>query len=67
MTKKKAIKLAKEAAIKEGIHIALVKDPITNAEEIGDYGYCPAAAVYTLYKYGTLLGLFTAKTGRFVR
>jgi hypothetical protein len=37
--------------------IAVVHDPITNAEESGEYGYCPQAAVDTLYRFGTIVQL----------
>ena len=39
--------------------LALVFDPITNAEESGDYGYCPLPAVPLLFRFGTVVETLT--------
>jgi hypothetical protein len=38
----------------QGTNIAVVNDPIGNAEEDGDYGYCPVSAVAYLHRFGEI-------------
>mgnify|MGYP003675683949 CR=1 FL=1 len=46
---------AAAVAHKDGVSIAIVHDPIANAEDPGDFSYCPAAgsAIRLLFPYGT--------------
>jgi len=45
---------AQKDATENQTRIAIVYDPITNAEEDGDYNYCPVEAVPILFRFGTI-------------
>lgn len=55
MTHDQARQDAQRVADRNGVAIALVHDPIANAEELGDYGFCPVAAVPVLFRHGTIV------------
>ncbi len=58
-----AIKIAKQnkiamAIVSEGVHA----DEFAERDEDGEsYGYCPAAAISTLYKHGKVIKLIPVK------
>lgn len=61
MTRNHARVNAQREADRNGTALALVHDPISNAEEFGDYGYCPVAAVPMLFRHGTIVETINPK------
>lgn len=56
MSRAEAMELACERAHKTGVTMAVVHDPIANAEDsTGPYAYCPLRAVHTLFRHGTVI------------
>jgi aromatic ring-opening dioxygenase LigB subunit len=60
MKKEHAIRMAQEENKESSITMAVVVAPVEHAEdESGPYGFCPLAAVETLYSRGTVVVVIT--------
>lgn len=53
MTFPDALREATATAKRHGVTICVMHDPIANAEEEGDFSFCPPRAVPMLFRHGT--------------
>jgi hypothetical protein len=54
MDKETCLREATKVAVTNALTIAVVNDPVANAEEQGPYSYCPVASKDTLFPNGTV-------------